>query len=499
MHELHRQQEIGDQEWLQHHSRVYPILGQYQKDGFHRLVEIANARGGAFLCDGVGLGKTFVGLMLLEYLIEKKRKRVVLFVPKSGREPVWEPAIDKYLSHLGGGDFTNLAVFNHTDLQRGGNFPARMARMRQMADVVIVDEAHHFRNPGYLGTGKGIKGTTDRRKSRYFELFDLNDGVDNPNKQVFLLTATPINNRLIDLQHMIELFSRRKADYFKTIGIHSLPGHFRKMEKDLQASVDGKAQPDLFDLTLPEAEKVLAGDQLFRELVVQRSRDFVKQSQLKQDDARVIFPVREDPKVAEYSIKKTYGRLLEMVEQAFNKQKPLFALAIYYPYAYYHGPDTSIDPFTENRQKQVVGLIRTQFLKRFESSAHAFECSCDRLFVKLLAFFVKHSETPDEKRTLDKWLTRHKDLTGHVKERYAMNLYGEPEEEAEEDLITEEMLEMVEELPRDEYDVPKMLNETRDDLDQLVDFIKELEKFKPQHDDKLKALVKLLKSDPVLK
>ncbi len=83
-----------------------------------------------------------------------------------------------------------------------------------------------------------------------------------------------------------------------------------------------------------------------------------------------------------------------MVEQAFSKQKPLFSLAIYYPLAYYNGPDTTIDRIAENRQKQVVGLIRTQFLKRFESSAYAFEQSCDRLFVKLLALYMKHSQTP---------------------------------------------------------------------------------------------------------
>ena len=167
--------------------------------------------------------------------------------------------------------------------------------------------------------------------------------------------------------------------------------------------------------------------------------------------------------------------------------------------AYYQGDDKTIDPVAENRQKQVVALIRTGFLKRFESSAHSFKCSCDRLFVKLLAFFIKHSETPDQKRTLDKWLIRHKDLTGHVKERYAMNLFGEPEEEAEEDLITEEMLEAVEDLPRDDFDVQKMLNETRDDLDQVVDFLNELEKFQPKNDDKLRALINLLKTDPLLK
>jgi superfamily II DNA or RNA helicase len=499
LHELHRRQEISDQDWLNHHSRVYRVLDQYQKDAFHRLLEIASNRGGAFLCDGVGLGKTFVGLMLLEYLIEKKRKRVVLFVPKSGRDPVWKPVIEQYLPQLAGGVFSSLAVFTHTDLQRGGDYPAYMQRMKQMADIVLIDEAHHFRNPGYLGTDRGIPATRDRAPSRYFRMFDLIGDDDGTRKQVFMLTATPVNNRLIDLQHMIELFTGREPDYFKDIGIHSLPGHFRKMEKELQQSVDGQAQPDLFDTNLAEAERLLVGDTLFQHLVVQRSRAYVKESQLRQGGTPAVFPVREDPKVADYSVKKTYGRLLEMVEQAFNKEKPLFSLAIYYPYAYYHGPDTSIDRFAENRQKQVVGLIRTQFLKRFESSAYAFERSCDRLFVKLLAFYMKHSQTADEKRTLERWMARNKDLTGYVNERYSTDLYGEPEEEADEDLITEEMLEDVKDLDREQYDVPSMLHETRDDLDQLVEFLNELRKFQPKHDDKLKALLKLLRTDSVLK
>jgi len=56
--------------------------------------------------------------------------------------------------------------------------------------------------------------------------------------------------------------------------------------------------------------------------------------------------------VVDYSIKKTYGNLLNMIEAAFAKEKPLFSLAMYYPLYYYKGSDTSIDPFEENRQKQ---------------------------------------------------------------------------------------------------------------------------------------------------
>ena len=55
LYELHRRQEPTDQQWLAQHSRVYPVLDQYQRDGFHRLLEIAEDHGGAFLCDGVGL------------------------------------------------------------------------------------------------------------------------------------------------------------------------------------------------------------------------------------------------------------------------------------------------------------------------------------------------------------------------------------------------------------------------------------------------------------
>src|SRR5205823_3720659 len=138
-------------------------------------------------------------------------------------------------------------------------------------------------------------------------------------------------------------------------------------------------------------------------LVVQRSRAYAIESQRRQYGQAISFPARKDPIVAEYSIRKTYGNLLDLVEQAFSKRNPLFSLAMYYPLAYYKGPDTTIDPFDEGRQRQVVGLIRTQFLKRFESSVIAFELSCDRLMRKLLAFLEIHSESDGEKKRLERW------------------------------------------------------------------------------------------------
>ncbi len=481
--EFFKGHELTATEWEQHASRVYRLLDQYQKEGYHALLKIAGANRGAFLCDGVGLGKTFVGLMLIDRLINRERKRVALIVPKAARGPVWERELKKRLPGVYGA-FSNLLVLNHTDLNRkGADIQDQIQRLKDAADVIIIDEAHHFRNPG-------IKGTGTKDPSRYWKLFEICEG-----KTVYFLTATPVNNSLLDLQHMIELFSRRQPDYFKAapLGIHSLPGHFRKMEKALQA-VTGGGSGVIVDET--EAEEILQNDSLFRALVVQRSRAYVKASQLQYGSNQAIFPKREDPKVVDYSVKRTYGKLLSRIDDAFSKTTPLFSLAIYNPLTYAKKPELASE-WDAARQTQVVALIRVQFLKRFESSAHAFQQSCTMLLYKLLAFTTKHSNTPAEIKFLNRWKAQNKEILDYVQISQAAITGDEPAED--DDLIDEEMLESVEELSRDDYKVEAILQETFLDLDQIVKFLTELRQFKPANDDKLKALIKLLKSDLALK
>lgn len=85
LQEFFRGHEITESEWEQTESKMFPVLDQYQKEGYWSLMKIAKQHGGAFLCDGVGLGKTFIGLMVIERLIMHERKRVALFVPKAIR------------------------------------------------------------------------------------------------------------------------------------------------------------------------------------------------------------------------------------------------------------------------------------------------------------------------------------------------------------------------------------------------------------------------------
>jgi len=63
LQEFFRGHEMTVGEWEQLQSKMYPILDEYQKEGYRALLKIASVHGGAFLCNGVGLGKTYVGLI----------------------------------------------------------------------------------------------------------------------------------------------------------------------------------------------------------------------------------------------------------------------------------------------------------------------------------------------------------------------------------------------------------------------------------------------------
>jgi superfamily II DNA or RNA helicase len=495
--EYFRGHELTANEWETHTSKIYKVLAPYQREGYRSLLKKADQYRGAFLCDGVGLGKTFIGLMLIERLVMHDRQNVALFVPKSARESVWDRQIELRLKHLTG-KFTHLAVFNHTDLLREG-MAKDLDSVLERADVIIVDEAHHFRNTG-------LKGETDDPVSRYWKLAQIARG-----KRLFLLTATPVNNRLLDLLHMIELFTGGQTDYFKDapLGIYSLLGYFRKLENALEAlvlggTVNGASGPNGFvpEAHLLEAERVLSGDNLFRELVVQRSRAYVMKSCEQENDGAILFPNRQPPKVADYSVWKTYGTLLGKIEKAFSKDKPLFSLAVYDPYAYWKGPQPPPEDreflFKIGRQKQVVALIRIAFLKRFESSVEAFRMSCWRLLKKLLAWVEVHAETEQERRSLDRWKTQHEELIAQLHD-HEKALAADAEEEADEDVLPPEMLEAVEKLSRDEFKVDEILQETLDDMRQLAEFLHDLQAFRADQDNKLAALKTLLNRDKVLR
>lgn len=477
MFEYFKTREETISEWENNDSVIYPGLAQYQRDGYNSMVEIANRYNGAFCCDGVGLGKTFIGMMLIERFVKKERKNVVLIVPASARISVWETTIKKYIPEILEG-FYPFKMINHTDLllEKNQNL---MNQIAQQAEIVIIDEAHHFRN---------------RASNRYRKLFEMmNEG---PTKQMFMLTATPINNSFLDLQHLIELFTHRQEDYFAAapLGIHSLSGHFKKMEAKLNSS---SATGDASDVS----DEIFRGDQLVNQLVVQRSRAYVKKSLSVAEGANVLFSVRQPPVVANYSLKLSYGKLIDDFMQSFYRKdretgRPItiLSLAVYSPYEdeYYIGDKSKIDDMVSGRQAQIVNLIRQLLLKRFESSIAAFEETCIKIYIRLRKFLVDYKEYGNV-RTIDRLLLKHTDVWTHI-QRFVENDIQITIEDVEDDL-PEYVWDAVDDFDVSEFDIRAMLDDTILDMEVLAEFIEDMMNFTPEKDDKIRELKRILTED----
>ena len=445
-------------DWEKNESVVYPMLSKYQRDGYHRALQIAERWGGSLICDGVGLGKTFQGMMLLENALFNKKK-TLLIVPKSARKSVWERNLDLYLKPRYRRAYRDLlTILNHTDFGRDGTIPQEdLDYYRDFYDVVIVDEAHHFRHP---------------YRARARKLMELCAG-----KQTHLLTATPINNTLVDLYNLINFFAQNDIRHFSEIGIQNLRLHFTKAEKKMQE--EAEAADASGELTAQSAD-FLRTDSLLKEVLIQRSRKFVMESEALEEN-RPCFPQRQPPIVISYSLNKVYAGLYEDIKLAFQKKNPMLSLAVYNTEAFKKREEEK-DTATLVSQANVLGLIRTLLLKRLESSYKAFESSLEDLLAKMAVFVQVNAPAMWEawqKKHINLWnqtllhqLERHADMEGSD---------DEEENDAPDDLPAA--------LDAEQYDLASIITYTLDDMTQLVNILMKVhDRLTPATDDKVSQL-----------
>ncbi len=471
--------EMPTTSWEEEESVIYPILDDLQRNGYRQALWIAEQWDGALICDGVGFGKTYIGLMLIErFLFE--RKRVLLIVPKSARESVWESRLKHYLSDYYGGAYSGnqIEILNHTDMHREA-LQEHIESIRRRADVVIVDEGHHFRTKA------------SQRSKRLYETVDY----DGKKKKTFFLTATPVNNSLFDILHLMEYFTRDDRAYFRKLGINDTRSYFVKMEKAIEAKMEYKSGVDpedtLFpDLDISTVEKYLRDDRLFRALVIQRSRDYARRYLEQSGNGQFYFPEREPPQVAEYTLAKVYRELFPKIKESFNKDTPFLELTLYNTES---KKKTDIDTKVENREKQVLMLIRSTLLKRMESSYKAFEASCEDMLRNMARFLRYHDENKWQQ-----WRSDNEEFWSIIEKHWAERFSDDTEfEDVEEDDILPEPKQKLDE---NEFFVDLIIESVIRDMDNLVDFLSFIHnRISEENDDKLQALIKLLQSDDELK
>jgi superfamily II DNA or RNA helicase len=145
-------------------------LHPHQAVAVRRLREAMDEFGGAILSDEVGMGKTFVALA-----IAKEFSRTLIVAPAALRD-MWSIESNRVGMQL---PFLSVEA-----LSRGH-------RDRRTFDLVIIDEAHHLRNP---------------ETSRYDRLCRL-----VAHSRVLMLTATPVHNSRRDITSLLSIFLGSRA------------------------------------------------------------------------------------------------------------------------------------------------------------------------------------------------------------------------------------------------------------------------------------------------
>lgn len=176
-------------------TEIWNRLYDFQKDAATGIINKLETFNGCILADSVGLGKTFTALAVIKYY-ELRNKSVLVLAPKK-LEDNWTTYNTNLTTNILAKDRFNYDVLAHTDLSRTSGYAGQI-RLDRLNwgnyDLVVIDESHNFRNADYA----------EEKESRYQRLMRqvIQQGVKT---KVLMLSATPVNNRFLDLKNQLAL------------------------------------------------------------------------------------------------------------------------------------------------------------------------------------------------------------------------------------------------------------------------------------------------------
>ena len=186
---------------------IWRTLFPFQKSGVMSLIRMLQKYNGAILADAVGLGKTFSALAVMKFF-QSQGYKVLVICPKK-LENNWVRYQKGLFSRFEEDELEHLVCF-HTDMQdqRYNSDQKENGRIRKLLEqrsvskvLVVVDESHNFRND---------------KSSRYQALITEILQVKSDAK-VLLLSATPINTKLMDVRNQFKLITKGVDDEFSKV------------------------------------------------------------------------------------------------------------------------------------------------------------------------------------------------------------------------------------------------------------------------------------------
>jgi superfamily II DNA or RNA helicase/HKD family nuclease len=350
----------------------------YQVDAVAQALSIIEQNGGVILSDVVGLGKSIIAGMVAKCL----GKRGIIICP-----PGLIGGVDYKGNRTGWERYKHDFELNFWDISSLGleslRTTLKLVQKDKDYEVIIVDEAHRFRNQDT-------------------EAYEILSNICR-DKIVILLTATPFNNTPADIFSLLKLFLvPGKSNITLPDNLDDRFRHYNQIFKRLSNIKKNYRSPDRKkkESALNDYKALFGSDKIDLNKVVERSKYLSKDIRtiisqvtirrnridLKTDPeySKEIYelPEVQDPREAFFALTPEQSEFYDKVIGEFFGEGGLFSGAIYRPFVYEAGktdlPEEKLGE-EENRealiQKNLYDFMRRLLVKRFESSFGAFEQS----------------------------------------------------------------------------------------------------------------------------
>ena len=363
-------------------SKIWSMLYNFQKDAALAIINKLEKYNGCILADSVGLGKTFTALSVIKYY-ENRNKSVLVLCPKKLANN-WNTYKDNYINNPIASDRLRYDVLYHTDLNRtrGTSNGIDLSRINWgNYDLVVIDESHNFRNGGKLVENPD----EDSKDNRYVTLMKkvIRAGVKT---KVLMLSATPVNNKFLDLKNQLALAYEGHTDFIddKLNTNRSIDDIF----KNAQRAFNTWSKWEPCDRTTENLLKMLDFDffEVLDSVTIARSRKHIQKYYDTSDVGS--FPKRLSP----ISLRPHLTDLKEAINyNEIFEQLMLLTLTIYTPthyilpskmekYAELYGDNKVNVGFTQaNREQGIRRLTAINLMKRMESSVYSFNLTLKRI------------------------------------------------------------------------------------------------------------------------
>ncbi|MDF0551799.1 helicase-related protein [Kamptonema sp. UHCC 0994] len=330
----------------------------YQVDAVNEGFNMLLKHNGFILADVVGLGKTVIAAMVAKkFLMQNGRENTkILVVYPPAVEKNWKDTfnnfdIDKYTKFISNGSLDKI-LNSHQDYWN-----------KEEYDLVIADEAHKFRNYK-TGTFQNLQLICKSPRA--------NEGlIKGSQKKVILVSATPLNNKPDDIFYQIQMFQDARQS---TLPITNLTAFFSPLMEQY------KSLKRLEELDVNKLREIYGKirKNVIEPITIRRTRtDLENIAEYKLDlaEQKIKFPKVEPPKKVEYIMddklnelfNKTVSYLTDKAQLKYSRYQAIAGLNQQVQSQYYENAETV--------SKSLAFIMKTQLIKRLESSFYAFKKS----------------------------------------------------------------------------------------------------------------------------